>query len=100
MCIRDRFSAAIRELPSGQSRDFGFLDPGMLGSRVRLRYAASNSSEGATDAVFLGVPFYSLETRRSFGIDWPRGTNIDHLSLRGSEAANFNRRDEQVEIFY
>jgi hypothetical protein len=94
------FSAAYRQLPSGDSRDFGYLDPGVLGSRARLRYSASNSTDGATDAVYLGVPFYSLETRDSYGVDWQRGTTVDHLFLRGSDVATFNRRDEQVEIFY
>lgn len=94
------FSVAMRELPAGRSRDLSYSDPNVLGSRVRLRYAASDGGGGASDAIALEQPFYAEATPRAFGAAWSRETSVFPLFEGGTEVASFNRRLETTRIYW
>ena len=93
-------SVVYRGLPEGHSHSVSYSDPGVLGSRARLHYAASSGGSGASDEVSLGVPFFSEDTPRAYGLSWSRGTSVLSLFSRGSEVASLNRKIEETEAYW
>ena len=89
-----------RQLPEGSSRSASYSDPGVLGSHVRLRYGASSGAAGASNDLFVGVPFYAEDTPRAYGVSWSRATSVLGLFDRGIETATLNRKLESSEIYW
>lgn len=82
------------------SRSIELRDPAVLGSRVRFGFLAADGSDGASEAVRLGVPFYAENVRQSWGFDGARTTSIARLFLDDVETADFDRRRERAEVWY
>jgi len=82
------------------SRSIEVKDPAVFGSRLRFAVLAADGSDGASEGVALGVPFYSEVTRHSFGVDAGRTTSIARLFLDDVETADFDRRRERAQLWY
>lgn len=89
-----------REVPTGISRSFSYEDPGVAGSRTKLRYAASDGSLGASDLFEVGVPFYALDTPYAFQISRARASSIASLFQRTESVATFDREVERFEAWW
>ncbi len=92
------FDVAIRELPTGRSRELAYDDPNVAGSHVQLRYSASTGGGAVTNAVSLEQPFYAEETPRVFGFGWRREASTFPVYEGGAEVASFDRRLETARI--
>ncbi len=87
-------SVAYRDLPSGRSRAILYGDPSLQGTRVQVRYAASDGASGASDELEVGQPFYAEDAAHSYGFIWDRTTSVASVYERAAEIANFNRRQD------
>jgi hypothetical protein len=93
-------SFSYREAPEGITRGAEYLDPNLLGSRVRVAAHAATGSEGAGQGVDLGVPFYAESAPYSYGFRWNRATSVARLYQSGDEAAKFDRRVEETNLYW
>lgn len=82
------------------SRAIELRDPAVLGSRVRFAFLAADGSDGASEALRFGVPFYAENVRHSWGFDGARTTSIARLFLDDVETADFDRRRDKFEVWY
>jgi hypothetical protein len=85
---------------NGISRHIGYDDPGLLGGRHQLHYAAGKGTEGASDEIGIGLPFYAERVVRAYAGGWSRATFVTHLFADGAERASFNERSERAELWY
>jgi hypothetical protein len=93
-------SGVYREAPEGITRETAYLDPNLFGSRMRVAFHAGRGSEGASQGFDVGVPFYAESTPQSFGLRWNLSTTVARLFQSGEEAAEFDRRLEETEVFW
>jgi len=93
-------AVVYRDDENGKSWNFGYLDPNLGGSPLRLHYLAGNGSEGATDQVSLELPFLAVQTPRAWHAGWNRTTQVVHLFADGAEAASLDQRVERAELWY
>ncbi len=92
-------SIGYHEDPTGISRSFSFYDPSVLGTRHRLNYAAATGTAGSSDVVSLALPFYALETPRSYGVSWRRWSSVLHLFQGAGEIASLDQRISEIEAW-
>lgn len=93
-------SLTYREAPEGITRDAEYHDPNVFGSRLRFSAQGGSGSEGASQGVEAGVPFYAESTPHSYGVRWNLVTSVAHLFQNAEEAAVFDRRIEEAEVFW
>ena len=91
---------AYHETPEGVSRSTSFQDPGVRGSRWRAGISGDTGSEGARQSVEAILPFYAEDAPRSYGVRWSRVTSVARLFMEGEEAAAFDRRREEGELWW
>lgn len=92
------FSLGYQDEPSGRSRDLSVDDPSVLGSHMRIHYAAGDGSSGATDQLVAGVPFYAEETPHAYGVSRYRASSVARLYQQAGEVANLDERLEETEV--
>ncbi len=93
-------SFSYRDDENGISRHVGYDDPGLFGGHRQLHYAAGKGTEGASDEIGLGLPFYAERVVRAYAGGWSRATSVTHLFADGAERASFNERSERAELWY
>jgi len=93
-------SLSYREAPEGITRGIEYLDPNVLGSRLRFAGHAATSNEGASQGIDLGVPFYAESAPHSYGLKWNLATSVARLYQSGDEAARFDRRVEETQVYW
>lgn len=86
--------------PVGISQGVSYRDPNLFGTHGRLQVDAGSGSEGASSTVWVGLPFWSLGARRSYGVAWERVTSNPVFYERGAEIASVNRRFESTEAWW
>ncbi len=86
----------------GVDRDtllFRYRDPNLLGSRTRLVAQYSDSSDGETWKLAVGLPFFALDSRRSVGFAALSDRRIVPLYRRGQVVDQFAQKSRRLEIF-
>ncbi len=71
---------------------YSYLDPDLLGSRKRLWLEHQDTSDGVHDEGSLTLPFYSLDSRRAWGISFVR-QHLDEYLWEDAEKAVSGRHD-------
>jgi hemolysin activation/secretion protein len=92
--------AEWRDTVDRTSLIFGYNDPHFLHPFTRLSLAYADSSDGQTKAVALEQPFYSLETRRSGGLQLFDNSRDEPRYVLGENVGEFGYREEYYEIRY
>ncbi|MEO5617984.1 MAG: hypothetical protein ABIS67_09445 [Candidatus Eisenbacteria bacterium] len=92
-------SVSYRDDPAGITRSIGISDPGVAGSRVRLNYSGSRGTSGASDGAQVVLPFYSYDSRWSFGASALRRSGNAHLFRENAEVASLGVQVEESQIF-
>jgi hypothetical protein len=90
-------SLSYHDEQSGRSRALTVDDPSVLGSHLRIHYAAGNGSSGATDQVAAAVPFYAEDTHHAYGVSWNRASSVVRFYQQAGEVANLDERLEETE---
>jgi hypothetical protein len=93
-------SVAWRHDPVGTSRAIFYADPSVLGSRLRFQIGAGTGRGGASGAFWFGVPYFALDTKRSYGVSWRRVTSDAVLYEHGAEIARINQKWEETELWW
>lgn len=93
-------SLEFRKDATGSSRSLSYDDPGVGGTRARFHFAAGDAAGGANGQVSLGVPFYALNTRTSYGASWYRNSFVSSLFQNGAEVASLDQRAEESEVHW
>jgi hypothetical protein len=91
------------ELARDADRDFytvHWRDPGVRGSRWIHDLAFSDSNDGHGWRVELERPFYSLDTRWSFGTALQQDQSVEPVYRLGERVAGYGRQTEFGEIRY
>ncbi len=70
------------------TRTFEYKDDLFLASRWQLELKHVNATDGRTDALHLGYPFFALATPRATSLDWDRITLTEHLYVGGNQAVS------------
>ena len=92
------YSVIYRDLPSGRSRAITYSDPSLQGTRIQLRYSASDGATGAGNEFNIGQPFYAEDAPSSYDFQLGRATSIASLYQGATQVASFNRRQESWSI--
>ncbi len=91
------------ELARDADRDFytvHWRDPGVRGSRWIHDLAFSDSNDGHGWRVELERPFYSLDTRWSFGTALQQDQSVEPIYRLGERVAGYGRQTEFGEVRY
>jgi len=84
----------------GITRLIGYDDPNVKGGRHQLHYEASDGTEGASQGISFGLPFYAQQVRLAYNADAGRLTRVVHLFANGGEAANLDERIERSDWWW
>jgi hypothetical protein len=76
-----------------------FSDPNLLGSRVRLLASYADNSDGGRQRLEIEQPFYSLDTRRAFGLLSYHDDRLESLYKAGKIATDFHHETDFVELY-
>ncbi len=82
------------------SNVFHYIDPAIRGSRWRLGVDAENNSDGDVYGFDLELPFYSLDSRRAFGLKYHRESAAVQLYQLGEVADRFLRDRDHAELYF
>ena len=93
-------SFSWRHDPVGVSQYLSYFDPDVYGSHARLSMVTGDGSDGASTRLSLGVPFWALDVRRSYGVSWERATSNAVLYQRATELARISQRLEDGELWW
>jgi hypothetical protein len=87
---------------NGEWWHIAFDDPSLGGSRHRLHVASATGTEGASDEIAVGLPFYAEQVVRAYSAGWSRATFVMHLitSSDSSKQGSFDERSERLELWY
>lgn len=93
---------SYRDDENGKSWHVAYDDPNLGGGRHRLHYASAAGTEGASDEIAVGLPFYSEQVVRAYSSGWNRSTFVTHLfaGTDSSKQASFDERSERFELSY
>jgi hypothetical protein len=92
-------SLSYRDDPVGITRSVSVSDPGVAGSRLQLNYSGSRGTSGASDGVRAVLPFYSYDSRWSFGVSALRRSGTAHLFFDNAEVASLGEHIEESQVF-
>ncbi len=93
---------SYRDDENGKSWHVAFDDPNLGGGRHRLHLASATGTEGASDEIAVGLPFYAEQVVRAYAGGWSRATFVTHLisSSDTSKQGSFDERSERVDLWY
>jgi len=75
-----------------------YVDQNLLGTRARLETVYSDNSDGSRQALAIGRPFYSLDSRWAAGLRWVADDRVDSLYGLGEVLERFRHRQTLVEL--
>jgi len=95
-----QFEIASSEDTDRRSQQLIYEDHNVLGSRVRTRSKYIDSDDGANRLFELNLPFFSLDSRRSWGIFLEDGEREDKQYFRGDDISKLEHeiKDFKVEF--
>jgi outer membrane protein assembly factor BamA len=77
-----------------------YLDPNLLGSRVRMQLGYADNSDGRNRAVQIQRPFYSLDSRWAAGLRATQDELEQPLFDLGEEVTEFRQTNDFYEAFF
>ena len=77
---------------------FAYADPQLFGSRWRLAAAHADMSDGGEDALSLGRPFYSLDSRWSFNVAGSDSTAVESQYSLGKIVNRFQMQQQAFDL--
>jgi Surface antigen variable number repeat len=77
---------------------FGFQDGNVLGSWIRLNASYATASDGSSQGLSLGRPFFSLDTRWSFDTRLANDERVDQIYDLGESVESFQHLTRQATI--
>ena len=77
-----------------------YFDPSLFGSRYQLNLFNADNDDGTQKEVELERPFFSLDTRYSWGVNWLTDERSIDLFERGEEVAAFISEVEDSGAFF
>jgi hypothetical protein len=92
-------SASYREDAVRVTRSVGYSDPNLFGTRATMGMSAADESDGSRYALEAGMPFWAEDASWSAGFRWDRGTTLARLYRDDAEAAVFDRRADEGEVW-
>lgn len=95
-----QFEIASSEDTERRSQQLIYEDHNVLGSRVRTRAKVTDSDDGSSRLFELNLPFFSLDSRRSWGIFLEDGELEDKQYFRGDDISKIEHeiKDFKVEF--
>lgn len=76
-----------------------YYDPLFTKERLQMTVGYSNNSDGWRKSFDLERPFYSLDSRWSFGVNWDNASRTDTLYRDHEEYQHFNYRETTYGVF-
>ena len=83
-----------------ESTEFIYQDPNVLGSRVRNKTTLVDSDDGEQQLFELSLPFFSLDSRRSWGVRFNRQTREDTQYRLGEPVSEVLHDTDSGELLY
>lgn len=82
------------------SNEIAYTDPNVLGTWVRNQTVVTDSDDGSRQLFDLALPFYRLDSRRSWGVKLENQSRIDAQFFLGEEVTEVKHDIELGEISY
>lgn len=82
------------------STEFLYRDPNLFGTRVTARIYYVDSDDGSTKLGRLALPFYALDTRRSWGMVAEQGARIDSQYFSAAKTSEVSHETTFYQGFY
>ena len=80
-----RFEIASSKDADRRSHALIYEDDNVLGTRIRTRVSYVDSDDGSNQLLALNLPFFSLDSRRSWGVFLENGEREDKQFFRGDD---------------
>ena len=95
-----QFAIARREDIDRESDEVRYEDPNVFGSWVRNRTVLVDSDDGSKAVFDLGLPFYALDSRRSWQVLFEGETRRDAQFFLGDEISEVEHDITKGELAY
>jgi hypothetical protein len=92
------FEAVIRNDRNRSTRQLRYEDPNVLGSRHRLQVVQRSSDDGDGGRVAVELPFYALDAKRQWLLNFDSDELIARRSIFGAEADQYRANYRNLEI--
>ncbi len=83
-----------------RSNEIAYTDPNVLGTWVRNRTVFTDSDDGSRQQFELALPFYALDSRKSWGFSVQNESRIDTQYFLGEEVSEVDHDIETAELHY
>ncbi len=83
-----------------RSNELVYEDNNVLGSRIRNRTRIADSDDGSNQLFDLNLPFYSLDSRRSWGMSVESETLVDEQYFHGDAITEVEHDIEDIRVEY
>ena len=83
-----------------ETTQFAYKNNNLMGSRIAGRLVYSDNDDGSDQLVFVRLPFYSLDSRRAWGIRLNRFKRTDPQFLRGNDVTEVVHEGEDYRFSY
>ncbi len=83
-----------------RSTELLYQDPNLLGTRLRNRIRLVNSSDGNTRAFDVDLPFYSLESEKTWAVRLLDEERIDTQFFRSEEVTELRHFEQRADLEY
>ncbi len=93
-----QLKVASKEDTDRHSRELTYEDSNVLGSRLINRSRIIDSDDGSNQLFALNLPFFSLDSRRSWGVSLENGDRIDEQFRRGDEITEVEHEIEDFSV--
>ena len=95
-----QFEIASSKDTDRKSQELIYEDGNVLGSRIRNFTSFVDSDDGSNQQFEIGLPFFSLDSRRSWGIFLERGEREDEQFFRGDAITAVAHQVEDFSVEY
>ncbi len=93
-------SVGVKKDLDRRSNQFVYKDNNVRGSRVAGRVLYSDNDDGSEQLVFVQLPFYALDTRRSWRVRYQKFEQIDTQFFKGNDVSEVNHEREDYLLSY
>ncbi len=83
-----------------ESEEIAYTDPNVFGTWIRNRTVFTDSDDGSRKLFDLALPFYALDSRRSWSFRLEDESRIDSQFFLGEEVSEVDHRVELAEFAY
>ena len=95
-----QISVVSRQDTDRESNVISYRDNNLFGTRIRTRLLFANNDDGSHQFARVTLPFFSLDSRRTWGISLATIDRIDTQYFKGDKVTETDHAIEEFSVFY